>query len=184
MTETRDLPTEDRYLIFQALSHPTRVKILSLLEVGSLTFSELKRQLGMESPGQLQHHLQKLSGLITVKETGSYNLTWTGIRALEIYRESEKSGRPLRDLCCTPLPSELARDYQISRTGTLLRLSIGSFLSVLTAAMIGNYLFFGNENLKLAAGSFYVSLWLGDAIFFAFFGDFISHRGSDGISWM
>jgi hypothetical protein len=146
------------------------VKILTLLAAGGLSFSGLKRELGMESSGQLQHHLQKLSGLIEYGEDGSYHLTSVGKRALGIYRESEKSGASLNDLCSVPAPSEMAHDHQISKTGTLLRLSIGSILSALTGAMIGNLLFFGHEYLKLTSGSSSVSLWIGYAVLFGFFG--------------
>ncbi|MGH9917580.1 MAG: DUF7347 domain-containing protein, partial [Nitrososphaerales archaeon] len=82
--DLENFPVEERYRIFNALSHPTRVKILKLVDEKRLAFSALKHELGLESSGQLQHHLQKLSGFITVeKESGCYGLTATGRRALE-----------------------------------------------------------------------------------------------------
>jgi DNA-binding transcriptional ArsR family regulator len=170
MTETKDLPNEDRYLIFQVLSHPARVKILALLEGNDLTFSSLKQELRMESSGQLQHHLQKMSGLISVESNGSYLLTWVGKRALSIYRESEKSGSSLENLCCQPPRNEMALDHQISRTGTILRLSIGSVLSALTLAVVGSYFLSGHDYLAFVIGSYHISLGIGDVILFGFFG--------------
>ncbi len=173
MTAIKDYSNEERYLIFQALSHPARVKILSLLVSNDLSFSLLKHEVGMESSGQLQHHLQKLSGMIEEGEDGSYGLTSMGRRALEIYRESEKSGAPIAEICCLPSPSELAHDKQIDGRGFWLRLSIGSVLSALTAGIIANFLFPNQTYLKafdvFGGGSTWWS-WIPDAIIFGFFG--------------
>lgn len=46
------------------LAHPTRVRILRILEKQPLSFADLKRVLGIESSGNLQHHLGKLGDLI------------------------------------------------------------------------------------------------------------------------
>ena len=166
MTETRDLPDDTRYEIFQALSHPVRVRILLLLADRGCTFSSLKHELGMESSGQLQHHMQKLSTLVNGDELGTYHLTYIGTRALEIYRDSEKSGASLRDVCCLPAISEMAHDHQITIAGFLLRFSVGSVLSVLTAAIVANYLFVGSTFLKVGGASFFI----GDALAIGFFG--------------
>lgn len=167
MTEIKDIPGENKYEIFQALSHPVRVRILSILKGGEgRSFSSLKHELGMESSGQLQHHLQKLSGLISDEGTGDYRLTPVGVRALEIFRESENSGSSLKELCCLPAQSEIAHDHQISKLGILLRLSIGSFLTALTAIMVGNLLISGELSLRLG----WASLSIGDALVFGFFG--------------
>jgi len=64
--ELENLPIEDRYRIFEALSHPTRVKILRLVKEKQLAFSALKHELGLESSGQLQHHLRKLSEMVAI----------------------------------------------------------------------------------------------------------------------
>jgi hypothetical protein len=174
MTEIKDLPNEDRYLIFQALSHPLRVKILSLVGGEDLTFSSLKHELRVGSSGQLQHHLQKLSGLIVDdKSNGSYRLTSIGRRALEIYSQSERSGTPLSELCCLPAPSELAHDHQISRKGVFLRLSIGSILSALTVGIVANFIFPNHSYLKffnVFGSGTAVWSWIPDAILFGFFG--------------
>jgi DNA-binding transcriptional ArsR family regulator len=173
MTAIKDYSGEERYLIFQALSHRARVKILSLLASNDLSFSSLKHEVGMESSGQLQHHLQKLSGLIEESESGSYGLTSMGRRALEIYRESEKSGSPLDEICCLPTHSELAHDKQINGRGIWLRCSIGLILSALTAGIVANFLFPHQMYLKafvvFGGGNPWWS-WIPDAIVFGFFG--------------
>ena len=171
MTQIEELPYDARYLIFQALSHPFRVRMLTLIEQNELTFASLKRELGTESSGQLQHHLEKLSGLITFKQNGSYGLTDEGKRALDIYRESEKSGSPLEDLCCIPTATEMAHDKQISGSGTILRLSIGSILLALTAAIIASYLFWHQAGLNFLLGGYNISFFgIEGAIIFGFFG--------------
>lgn len=168
---TEELPNDEKYLIFQALSHPTRVKILALVEGNDLTFASLKHELGIESSGQLQHHLQKLSRLITEKSNGSYGLNDSGRRALDIFRESERSGRPLEDLCCLPAPSEMAQYKQVGRTGSLLRLSVGLILMALTIGIVATYLLTGQLALSFnLIGTSFASFGIGGAAFFGFFG--------------
>ncbi len=59
-------------------------------------FSELKRELGIESSGHLQFHLAKLSGLVKTDGTGDYALTDEGRGALHVAEtalRSELQGR-------------------------------------------------------------------------------------------
>jgi len=49
---------------FDGISHPTRVKILKFLEASPLNFSQLKKELRIESSGNLDHHPRKLQDLI------------------------------------------------------------------------------------------------------------------------
>ena len=49
---------------FEAISNPLRIKILKLLSKKSMSFSELKRYLGIRSSGKLDFHLKKLEGLV------------------------------------------------------------------------------------------------------------------------
>jgi DNA-binding transcriptional ArsR family regulator len=74
----------DRAEIFEALGHPTRIKILELLSSSSQGFSELKKALGIESSGLLQFHLSKLQGLVKAGSDGNYALTDEGKEALRI----------------------------------------------------------------------------------------------------
>lgn len=70
--------------LFEALGHPTRVRILRTLESKSMGFAELKREVGIESSGHLQFHLGKLTGLVTTNAEGSYALTDDGREAIRV----------------------------------------------------------------------------------------------------
>ncbi|MEM3364828.1 MAG: winged helix-turn-helix domain-containing protein [Candidatus Methanomethyliaceae archaeon] len=71
--------------LFEVLSNPVRVKILEALKDGPLSFSELKKRVGIESSGHLAFHLNKLGKLVEVAEEGGgkYVLTKDGITAIE-----------------------------------------------------------------------------------------------------
>jgi DNA-binding HxlR family transcriptional regulator len=68
--------------VFDALSHPTRIMILKALSDEVLGFADLKKKLGIESSGHLQHHLNKLDGLVKTDEYGKYTLSDQGKDAL------------------------------------------------------------------------------------------------------
>jgi len=68
--------------LFETISHETRIKVLFLLRNHNLGFSELKRELGISSSGNLQHHLGKLERLVEVNGDGQYSLTDNGREAL------------------------------------------------------------------------------------------------------
>ncbi len=83
--------------MFNALSHPTRIRILRLIHERPRSFAELKHELGLESSGHLQHHMGKLAGL--VMDDGRYVLTDPGIAAVKLVEDSERSGSSLESLC-------------------------------------------------------------------------------------
>ena len=74
--------------VFEALGHPTRIRILRELAAKPLTYSELKRAAGMESNGLLTFHLGKMRGLVRLNPEGSYALTDEGREALQIVEAS------------------------------------------------------------------------------------------------
>jgi DNA-binding HxlR family transcriptional regulator len=82
--------------LFEAISHPVRIKILKILEKQPASFASLKRELDIESSGNLDYHLKKLAQLIVVKENGLYGLTDAGKEALmsigtiELWTEMER----------------------------------------------------------------------------------------------
>ncbi len=86
---------DDSAELFDAIAHPMRIKILKILEKEPATFASLKRQLSLDSSGNLDHHLKKLGPLITT-ENGMYTLTDAGKQALasvgavETWKESER----------------------------------------------------------------------------------------------
>lgn len=83
--------------MFEALSHPTRIRILRLIHEKPRSFAELKRELGLESSGHLQHHMSKLTGLVI--DQGRYVITMPGLVALKIVEDSERPGSSLESLC-------------------------------------------------------------------------------------
>ena len=76
--------------VFDALSHPTRILILKALNEGPLGFADLKKKLGIESSGHLQHHLSKLGILVKTDEYGKYVLSDQGKDALLSVETVEK----------------------------------------------------------------------------------------------
>jgi DNA-binding HxlR family transcriptional regulator len=82
--------------LFEAISHPTRIRILKALEKQPSSFASLKRQLSIDSSGNLDYHLKKLGQLITVRQDGLYALTDAGKEALlssyavEMWAEMER----------------------------------------------------------------------------------------------
>ncbi|MCJ7762824.1 PQQ-binding-like beta-propeller repeat protein, partial [Candidatus Bathyarchaeota archaeon] len=73
---------KQRAEVFDALGHPTRIVILKALSEGAMGFAELKKRIGIESSGHLQHHLNKLDGLIKTDDHGKYCLSDQGKDAL------------------------------------------------------------------------------------------------------
>jgi DNA-binding transcriptional ArsR family regulator len=80
---SQDSFSKDRAELFEALGHPTRIRILELLSDSPKAFSDLKKALDIDSSGQLQFHLGKLHGLVKTVE-GNYALTDDGKEAIRI----------------------------------------------------------------------------------------------------
>lgn len=78
---------------FDVIGHPTRIRILQSLDKKSLTFSDLKRLVGIESSGHMSFHLGKLKDLVKTTPDGTYVLTDDGREALRIIGEMRNEGR-------------------------------------------------------------------------------------------
>jgi DNA-binding transcriptional ArsR family regulator len=78
--------------VFEALGHPTRMRILQVLRETPLGFTELKRAVGIESNGLLAFHLGKMKDLVRLNIEGSYALTDEGKEALRIVEASKGQG--------------------------------------------------------------------------------------------
>jgi DNA-binding HxlR family transcriptional regulator len=82
--------------LFEAISHPVRIKILKILKKQPASFASLKRQLDIDSSGNLDYHLKKLAELVRVRDDGLYGLTDAGkealltIEAIEMWTEMER----------------------------------------------------------------------------------------------
>ena len=79
--------------VFEALGHPTRIRLLQCLSEKPLSYSELKRAAGLESNGLLSFHLGKLAGLVKLNPEGAYALTDEGRDALRIVEASRDEGQ-------------------------------------------------------------------------------------------
>jgi len=77
--------------LFEAVSHPLRIKILELLENSPMGFSELKRKLDVKSSGNLDHHIKKIGELVCIDHQGLYALTDSGREALKGIRTIEST---------------------------------------------------------------------------------------------
>jgi DNA-binding transcriptional ArsR family regulator len=122
---------DDSAELFEAIAHPTRIKILKILEKEPSTFASLKRQLDLDSSGNLDHHLKKLGSLITMQNDGFYGLTEAGKKALasvgavEEWKESERLR--LKRFARKPMEVSLL---------TVLTLMAGVVAAVVTAQVI------------------------------------------------
>jgi DNA-binding transcriptional ArsR family regulator len=74
----------DRAELFEALGHPTRIRIVEALSESPLGFAALKRKMGIDSNGLLAFHLGKLEGLVKTCAKGDYMLTDEGREAMRI----------------------------------------------------------------------------------------------------
>lgn len=106
------------------------------MDARRLTFSTLKRELGLESSGHLQHHMQKLSAFISTDGDGSYSLTDLGGEALGVYRESTRTGRALEAVCGLPVKLEATVSRRVGQTGSAIRIAAGALLLALTFAIL------------------------------------------------
>jgi DNA-binding transcriptional ArsR family regulator len=79
--------------VFDALSHPTRIMILKALSDEVMGFADLKKKLGIESSGHLQHHLNKLNELVKTDEYGKYTLSDQGKDALLSVQTVERTAK-------------------------------------------------------------------------------------------
>jgi DNA-binding HxlR family transcriptional regulator len=77
--------------LFEKIAHPTRIRILEVLESTPLSFGKLKNELGISSSGNLDYHLKKLEELIVLDPEGNYRLSDEGKEALVAVRIIESS---------------------------------------------------------------------------------------------
>jgi len=92
MTDEGDQFDSSRAELFEALGHPSRVKILKVLERNQLGFADLKREVGIGSSGHLQFHLNKLRGLVGTTPEGKYALTDEGREAIRVLNVTSGPG--------------------------------------------------------------------------------------------
>ena len=83
--------------LFEAISHPVRIKILEALDERPMGFAELGRAVGIESGGHLSFHITKLRNLVKTNRRGDYVLTGEGKEALWTIHALQKSSREVQD---------------------------------------------------------------------------------------
>ncbi len=134
--------------LFDALGHPTRIEILHALNEQPLTFSELKKKVGIESSGHLSFHIGKLGDLVRVSEQGTYELTDDGKEAFHLFEVVSMARSP----------ASVANSIEKSRKRTLPNIrSKRSIVIVSTTIIIvvllivgvaissGNFVFYNNQ---------------------------------------
>jgi DNA-binding transcriptional ArsR family regulator len=135
---SQDSFSKDRAELFEALGHPTRIKILELLSDSPMVFSDLKKALDIDSSGQLQFHLGKLHGLVKIVE-GNYALTDEGKEATRIIASK---GEVKKERQSNQSHSTLSKID--SRRAAI----VGVLLVLLVAIPIISYLYITNTSLS------------------------------------
>ena len=99
--------------VFEAISHPLRIKILQLLAEHPMSFSELKKALGVRSSGKLDFHLKKLGDLIALNSNGRYTLTKEGYAALQAITTVKRFGWQKRAYIIGTVTYAIASSYTL-----------------------------------------------------------------------
>jgi len=79
--------------LFESLGHPIRIKILEGVNPNPLSFSQIKRKVGIDSSGHLTFHLDKLKGFLKINTDGNYELTDDGKEALRLVSIFNAAGK-------------------------------------------------------------------------------------------
>jgi len=121
-----------------ALAHPARRKILRMLRDGAMSFTELQKELEIES-GHLSYHLRVLNDFIYLEEGQGYKLTSAGQEALQ-----SGYGEP------APTASKMGafRWPHVNAKGTALLISVMLVASI----AYGGYLAASAQNGDLIVG--------------------------------
>src|SRR5690554_6038221 len=82
-------------VLFQALAHPMRRDILSVIAANreGVTYTELINEMGL-STGKLNYHIEQLCGLITKNDAHRYVLTPFGEKALNHLMIAKRDASP------------------------------------------------------------------------------------------
>lgn len=90
MSDGEKIEEETYSLIFSALRHPIRRKIMRVLAYEPRTFSEILEAVSIDS-GHLNYHLENLGDLITHSPDGKYRLSGIGVAAVKLMSGVEES---------------------------------------------------------------------------------------------
>ena len=116
---------EETYsVIFSALKHPVRRRILRMLCVEELTYSQILSTLGIDS-GHLNYHLENLGELLAKTEQGKYRLSAFGKATVELMTGVEE----------TKISASEARNLWSPRNGLLLLLQVVAIVALVIAGL-------------------------------------------------
>ena len=117
--------SEETYtVIYGALKHPVRRKILRLLNVQHYSYTDLLNKLDLDT-GHLNYHLENLGELVTKTGEGKYRLSEYGKAAVKLMAGVEEN---------EPTPSEKAKNPFSKRK--MMRLSQAIAVIALLAAAV------------------------------------------------
>ncbi len=127
--------------LFDSLGHPIRVKILEALNGTPLSFSEIKRKVGIDSSGHLTFHLDKLKGLIKINTDGNYELADDGkeaLRLISVFNTGVKE--------CSEPKKDWKQNSNVVWAAALIAIVLISAVSI--NGMYGTYLALRNDEGK------------------------------------
>ncbi|MFQ5758581.1 MAG: helix-turn-helix domain-containing protein [Candidatus Bathyarchaeia archaeon] len=79
-------------VIFTALKHPLRRRILLLLdEKGEVSFTDIQKTVGLEDTGLMSYHLRELELLVSQSARGRYRLSEIGRISVALLKKVERS---------------------------------------------------------------------------------------------
>lgn len=133
MTQREEINIDD---LFEAISHPLRIRILKALVKRPMRFAELKRKFQIKSSGELDFHLKKLTNLIATNKKGSYTVTIHGTDALKAISVVQKCGSWQRKTYYTSLTAIFIIGVFLALTNSLQLLFVMFLGTVLWMACL------------------------------------------------
>jgi DNA-binding transcriptional ArsR family regulator len=141
-----------RAKFFEALGHPTRIRLLQVLAEGPRSFSEMKKQLDIESSGKLSFHLGKLEALVKTNANGNYILTDDGKEAVRVVETTVEA-----DGCKTD--SNKKRVLRLDPLPIAISI-VWAAMMIATSLFLGRNTVVGTEVLEILTFGFIASLLL------------------------
>jgi len=121
---------EDTYsVVFGSLKHPIRRKILRMLSAQAASFTDLQRQMSIES-SHLTYHLESLGSLLLRTEDGKYSLSSLGQAAATMMRHVED-----------PSATSLHFSFPSTRATSILKALAFLLVCTLVASLVFNGVF-------------------------------------------
>jgi hypothetical protein len=125
---------EETYsIIFAALKHPIRRRLLRFLHEGPGSFTDILNSLNINSP-ILTYHLEALKDLISKTEDGKYRLSANGEGAVALMQRVEEPPKSTPRTTLSPRRRRVLRLFQIAATVVAIALLVtGGYLSTVSS---------------------------------------------------